>query len=84
MLKRTSSAVFAGGMHVFPGGMVDPEDVAEELSAAKNGWRFCNQRTEFPADVSSPSVLPQAWLLRHPILTHLRAVENGADPTWDP
>ena len=65
-------------------GMVDPEDVAEELSAAKNGWRFCNQRTEFPADVSSPSVLPQAWLLRHPILTHLRAVENGANPTWDP
>ena len=26
MLKRTSTAVFAGGMYVFPGGMVDPGD----------------------------------------------------------
>ena len=26
MLKRTSTAVFAGGMYVFPGGMVDPAD----------------------------------------------------------
>lgn len=26
MLKRTSKAVFAGGMHVFPGGMVDDAD----------------------------------------------------------
>jgi 8-oxo-dGTP pyrophosphatase MutT (NUDIX family) len=26
MLKRTSKAVFAGGMHVFPGGMVDDGD----------------------------------------------------------
>ncbi len=26
MLKRTSKAVFAGGMYVFPGGRVDPED----------------------------------------------------------
>ena len=26
MLRRTSKAAFAGGMHVFPGGRVDPED----------------------------------------------------------
>ena len=26
MLRRTSKAAFAGGMYVFPGGRVDPED----------------------------------------------------------
>lgn len=29
MLRRTSKAVFAGGMYVFPGGMVDDTDTAE-------------------------------------------------------
>ena len=30
MLRRTSSAVFAGGMYVFPGGMLDAADAADD------------------------------------------------------
>ena len=30
MLRRTNSAVFAGGMYVFPGGMLDETDAAED------------------------------------------------------
>ncbi len=33
MLERTSAAVFAGGMHVFPGGRVDEADHAPEYAA---------------------------------------------------
>ena len=37
MIRRTQSAVFMGGAHVFPGGGVDAADAAEELAAYCEG-----------------------------------------------
>jgi 8-oxo-dGTP pyrophosphatase MutT (NUDIX family) len=32
MMKRTANAAFAGGLYVFPGGVVDPEDAGTDLA----------------------------------------------------
>jgi 8-oxo-dGTP pyrophosphatase MutT (NUDIX family) len=37
MIQRTRRAVFAGGAHVFPGGALDPEDVAAASAALCRG-----------------------------------------------
>ncbi|MFM8506585.1 MAG: hypothetical protein ACKOBR_02675, partial [Actinomycetota bacterium] len=37
MLQRTTSAVFASGMYVFPGGRVDDVDAAAELDELCDG-----------------------------------------------
>jgi 8-oxo-dGTP pyrophosphatase MutT (NUDIX family) len=51
LLRRVKSMAFAGGMHVFPGGSVDPEDAGAEIawagpSAAQWGeWLGADERT---------------------------------------
>ncbi|HEY5644791.1 MAG TPA: hypothetical protein VIS76_02520 [Pseudomonadales bacterium] len=37
MLRRTSGAAFAGGMYVFPGGRVDPDDHLHRYDAIRQG-----------------------------------------------
>src|SRR5476649_2460812 len=37
MIRRTLSAAFMGGAHVFPGGAVDATDAAAELAACCDG-----------------------------------------------
>ena len=37
MLRRTSQAAFAGGMYVFPGGRVDPDDHLHRYDALRQG-----------------------------------------------
>ncbi|MGE0625517.1 MAG: hypothetical protein AB7I04_07025 [Pseudomonadales bacterium] len=37
MLRRTSQAAFAGGMYVFPGGRVDPDDHLHRYDAVRRG-----------------------------------------------
>lgn len=37
MLKRTTEVVFAKGMHVFPGGALDPDDHHEDIAARCTG-----------------------------------------------
>lgn len=37
VLRRSMSAVFAGGMYVFPGGKVDPADATPEVNAVCDG-----------------------------------------------
>jgi len=53
MLKRASESAFAGGMYVFPGGRVDPDDHLHKYDA----WR----RGPSPAQAAQMQALGDEW-----------------------
>lgn len=53
MLRRTNQAAFAGGMYVFPGGRVDPDDHLHRYDAHRQG--------PSPGQASQQSALGAEW-----------------------
>src|SRR3954452_11472821 len=76
MLRRTTAAVFAGGMYVFPGGRVDPadgEDGSDEAYAIA-AIRECFEEAGvlLAADENGAMITDD-----HPALAHRQAVYDG-------
>ena len=71
MLRRTSLAVFGGGMYVFPGGKVDETDGSPEVAAIRecfeeSGILLARDRDGRPVDPG------------HPVFAHREAVHDGS------
>ncbi len=60
MLRRTTTAVFAAGVHVFPGGRVDPSDDAEVPGAGE--WRSGLDPTAADARLAVPAGGRAHWV----------------------
>jgi len=75
MLRRTSAAVFAGGMYVFPGGKVDPSDGEGDEGFVVAAIRECYEECGVLLAVD-----PQGQMVDdgHPALAHREAVYDGS------
>ena len=74
MLRRTSAAVFAGGMYVFPGGKVDPADGDGDEAYVVAAIRECYEEAGvLLADDADGRPVDDG----HPALTHRDAVYDG-------
>jgi 8-oxo-dGTP pyrophosphatase MutT (NUDIX family) len=75
MLRRTSAAVFAGGMYVFPGGKVDPSDGEGDEGFVVAAIRECYEECGVLLAVD-----PQGQMVDdgHPALAHREGVYDGS------
>ena len=74
MLRRTTSAAFAGGMYVFPGGKVDEADGDGDLGYVIAAIRECYEEAGVLLAIDEHGSMVTDG---HPALTHRQAVYDG-------
>jgi 8-oxo-dGTP pyrophosphatase MutT (NUDIX family) len=74
MLRRTKNAVFAGGMHVFPGGKVDPADGEGDEAFKVAAVRECYEEAGVLLAVDGDGRMVSDG---HPALDHRTSVYDG-------
>jgi 8-oxo-dGTP pyrophosphatase MutT (NUDIX family) len=75
MLRRTSNAVFASGMYVFPGGKVDPADGEGDEAFVVAAIRECYEEAGMLLAVDLDGLTVDDG---HPALAHRQAVYDGS------
>jgi 8-oxo-dGTP pyrophosphatase MutT (NUDIX family) len=88
LLRRTSTMAFAAGMHVFPGGTVDPRDAAADLPFAGPGPDEWGRRLGQPAEAARAVVCAAAREVFEEVGVLLAAPVGGGPldltgPDWE-
>ena len=75
MLRRTAAAAFAGGMYVFPGGRVDPNDGEGDAAFVVAAIRECFEEAGVLLAVDDAGAMVSDG---HPVLEHRHEVHDGS------